>query len=1072
MNPSNPTNLADAGEILGLTNEAIVAVAPDGRVTFANPKAHSLFGYEDADLRGCDWVTACFPASVRSDARGAFDRVVGEETGSETVEEYELPVLTASGGEQPVLWRTTPLRDDAGNVLGTLNTGVEVDRRRSAASTPDDNLRHYRTLIDQFPNGLVTLFDSDLRYQIVGGEGFDGVGISPTDLEGDRLQDVFPPENVSALEPLYRQALNGESSVTEQTLDGRVFRIHIVPIRDEGIVAGMTVSQDVTEKRQTERDLRERELHLSQAQEIADIGSWALDFETEDLYWSEECYSIFGLSEDAELNYQRFLDRVHPDDREMVDEQWSAALDGAQYDIEHRILVDSEVKWVHERAAFDRDEDGTPRAAVGVIQDTTDRKRSEQELERTKRRYRTLLEAAPTPIFVADVQTGELVETNRAAEELYGRPRAELIGSHQSVLHPSEDEAAYRELFESHVDGEETARTLPDGSQIYLVAADGERIPIEITTTVVEFDDESVIYGLFRDISEQLAYERSLAGLNEAAQRLFEARTTEAIDEQVVQTVTDVLDIPHVAVYRFDEVDGILSSVNCRGPDEFDGHPDRPDVGPDDGTIWDAFVTGETVADDVGPNGSGLGGETPLRSRLVVPIEDYGVLVIGDTDVGRFDDRTVNLVEILVATAESAFERTEREQKLQQREQKLETRTRELEQAEAINTQIRNVARAIVDADTRADVANAVCSHLVKADPFEFAWFGRVDPVEESVEPQAWAGTGQQYLDHFDGSIVDTETAEPSIRAVRTNEPVVVSTMAKRLAAVPWRQQSLRYGFQSALSLPLLYQGSLQGVFTIYANTTAAFDETLRDVLSELADLIAHALVAIDRKQALLSNQMVELEFEINDRSCFFLRFPQDVGCRLELEGMIPQSDESTLVFARIHDADPETLIDRAQGSPEIQNARIIESNESTLIQVELTNQFIGSYLADHGITLQDITADDTRCQVTLTVPPSYDIRRVVDVVTARYTDSKLRAKRDRTDDFEGHTFTQGVLERLTPRQREVVELAYHSGYFDSPKEATGAELADILEISNSTFHGHLRAAERTLLASLFDDLE
>jgi len=942
-----PSAVDDAREFLDFAQVLVVALDADGRIEFVNRETCSVLGYEEDELVGRDWFEACIPASVSDEVRATFDRVMSGAVEPDPAETYENPVLTKDGDERVVEWRNTPLRDDDGEIAGTLSSGRDVTRRKTQTRALSRNRRRYRTLVEQFPNGLVTLFDEDLRYRIVGGDGFDRVERSPSDLEGERLQNAFGPEHVSDLEPRYRRALAGEPSVTEQTLDGRIFRIRIVPVYDDGeVVAGMTMSQDVTEQRETER-----------------------------------------------------------------------------------------------------------------------------ELEATKRRYRTLLAAAPNPIFVADAETGEIVEANEAAAELYGRPRAEIVGLHQSDLHPDDDAAAYRDVFERHVEHGGTMRQLPDGSQLYLDPADGERVPVEIDVSTVELDDTAVIYGIFRDITAQLAYERSLAGLNRAAQELFEARTTQAIDERIVETVTEVLDIPLVVAYRFDDVDGVLRPTECHAPGGVDGLPsDLGDVGPDGGPLWDAFVTGETsVENDVDTDGSLLDGETPIRSQLVVPIENHGVVAVGDVRPDRFDGRTVDLVEILMATAESALERTEREQELQRREHKLELRTRQLERAEAINTQIRSVARAIVDSETRSEIDEAVCSHLVEADPIAFAWIGGVDPVDEAVEPRACAGSNERYLEQFDGSLTDAETAEPAVRAVQNHERVIVSNTAREVTNAPWRRSALESGFQSAMSVPLLYRGSLQGVFTVYATASAAFDETLREVLSELGDLVAHALVSIDRKQALLSTQLIELEFDITDRSCFFLRFPRDVGCRIELEGTITQSDDSTLVFARVHDADPETLLDRAEQAPEVRNARLIESNEGSVIQIRFTSQFIGSYLAEHGITLRDITADGGGCRVTATIPTSYDVRRAVDAVTTRYADSTLRAKRDRTSDGTSRTFSRDVLDRLTPRQQEVLELAYHSGYFDSPKGSTGSDLSDVLDISSSAFHAHVRRAERKLLDATFD---
>ncbi|MFB6125596.1 MAG: PAS domain-containing protein [Halanaeroarchaeum sp.] len=84
--------------------------------------------------------------------------------------------------------------------------------------------------------------------------------------------------------------------------------------------------------------------HFAQMQELASMGSWELDVRTSDLRWSAACYRIFGIPTGTEMTYERFLAAVHPEDRAAVEDAWAAALEGAEYDLEHRIVVDGETR--------------------------------------------------------------------------------------------------------------------------------------------------------------------------------------------------------------------------------------------------------------------------------------------------------------------------------------------------------------------------------------------------------------------------------------------------------------------------------------------------------------------------------------------------------------------------------------------------------------------------------------------------------------------------------------------------------------------------------------------------------
>jgi len=122
--------------------------------------------------------------------------------------------------------------------------------------------------------------------------------------------------------------------------------------------------------------------NLNRAQEVAHVGSWYLDIENNVLTWSDETYRIFGLDIGSSLTYEKFLKSVHPDDREYVDKCWKAALNGEHYDIEHRIMVGGEVKWVRETAQVEFNKKGKAISGIGNAHDITERKRREENLRR------------------------------------------------------------------------------------------------------------------------------------------------------------------------------------------------------------------------------------------------------------------------------------------------------------------------------------------------------------------------------------------------------------------------------------------------------------------------------------------------------------------------------------------------------------------------------------------------------------------------------------------------------------------------------------------------------------------
>jgi len=187
--------------------------------------------------------------------------------------------------------------------------------------------------------------------------------------------------------------------------------------------------------------LAESEATLRRAQAVARIGSWRLDSRPGGggLTWSEENYRLFGIPAGAPLSYDAFLSAVHPDDRARVDAAWQAALQGAPYAIDHRIVVNGETRWVRERAELEFDADGQLAAGVGTVQDITREVESDAALRASEMRFRGIFERANVGIAFGDAE-GNIIACNTALAEMIGHDSADaLIGTNFGVItHPDD----------------------------------------------------------------------------------------------------------------------------------------------------------------------------------------------------------------------------------------------------------------------------------------------------------------------------------------------------------------------------------------------------------------------------------------------------------------------------------------------------------------------------------------------------------------------------------------------------------------------------------------------------------
>ncbi|MBF0260844.1 MAG: PAS domain S-box protein [Magnetococcales bacterium] len=155
-----------------------------------------------------------------------------------------------------------------------------------------------------------------------------------------------------------------------------------------------------------------------------------------------------------------------------------------------------------------------------TLMDITERKQAEDALRESQERYRALFESAPDAIFLADASTGIIVDANREAEQLLGRPLSEVIGMHQSQLHPPGMLEETTSAFKKHV----ALRIVDAGSatMVDVLRGDGTMVPVEISGCTVTIEGRAFVQGIFRNISQRLSLEHTIATKDAEYRRMIE----------------------------------------------------------------------------------------------------------------------------------------------------------------------------------------------------------------------------------------------------------------------------------------------------------------------------------------------------------------------------------------------------------------------------------------------------------------------------------------------------------------------------------------------------------------------
>jgi PAS domain S-box-containing protein len=190
------------------------------------------------------------------------------------------------------------------------------------------------------------------------------------------------------------------------------------------------VKERTSELEKAYNSLKESQRSLAEAQEIAHIGSWNRNIVTNKLQWSDEMYRIFGLKpQDSEVSYNLFLNYVHPDDRDYVDNAVKASLRGKPYSIDYRIIpANGEERIVHSKGEVIFDENNAPIRIRGTVQDITERKEAEEKLRENEEKYRNIVETSNEGIYFVNAEgkvtfANQMMETSGyRLDEIIGRP--------------------------------------------------------------------------------------------------------------------------------------------------------------------------------------------------------------------------------------------------------------------------------------------------------------------------------------------------------------------------------------------------------------------------------------------------------------------------------------------------------------------------------------------------------------------------------------------------------------------------------------------------------------------------
>ena len=374
--------IRDSERNLKLTIDTIPALAwsarADGSTEFLSQHYLDFIGMSAEAASDWGWIAALHP-----DDSGRLQTTWRQIIASGAPGEAEVRLRRADGQYRWFLMRINPLRGDDGRVVKWYGINLDIEDRKRT----EEELRRSEAFLSQAQTLTLTgsLWWETATGQITWSQESYRLMDYPTTIVPTVeliLERVHPDDLALVRETVDRLMMDGTNADFEHRLliaDGSVKHVHLVlqnvaaPPSPPVFVGAVT---DVTARKHAEAELRRAHAHLSEAQRLSQTGSFTVDLERDECYWSHELYRICGFEPGSAITVQRLRRIVHGDDLALFDDAVASARAGADSECALRIVTPEGIK--HLRGFAHRSADRA--VVVGAVHDVTATRRTEEAL--------------------------------------------------------------------------------------------------------------------------------------------------------------------------------------------------------------------------------------------------------------------------------------------------------------------------------------------------------------------------------------------------------------------------------------------------------------------------------------------------------------------------------------------------------------------------------------------------------------------------------------------------------------------------------------------------------------------
>jgi PAS domain S-box-containing protein len=378
---------------LEIVGTIIIAISSDHTISLVNQAGCRLLGYPEDEIIGTNWFSRFLPARARADVEEIFDHLMAGII--EPVRHVEGTVLTRDSEERIVSWHNTVLRDEAGNITGTLSSGEDITERKKAEEKIASSEALLNATLDSIPD-IIGIQNPDHKIARYNRAGYEFLNLPEEEVHGRRCYELIG-RNIPCEECATEKALKTKKlEQTEKYLPeyGVYLDCRSNPVLNEYGEIEFIVEQlrDITERKRTEMALRESEARYKRMVETANEGIMIMDDQFRYAFVNQKLANMLGYQPEEMLRQPVtafIFEEDLPDHKAMMEMRVSGA--GTQYERRHR-RKDGSCCYTIVSATPLNDETGQFAGSFAMLTDISDRKHAEQELQQTNQNLKIAIE--------------------------------------------------------------------------------------------------------------------------------------------------------------------------------------------------------------------------------------------------------------------------------------------------------------------------------------------------------------------------------------------------------------------------------------------------------------------------------------------------------------------------------------------------------------------------------------------------------------------------------------------------------------------------------------------------------